>query len=142
MNRRQYVLAALAAGKDGAKFQPVQIQKLFFLLDREIPKHTGGPYFDFSAYDYGPFDSAVYDEVEALARDGLAVVDKSGFYRVYSLTPEGLARGTSALPEFTAQGREYATKVAEWVRSISFNQLVSAIYERFPEMKVNSVFRQ
>lgn len=142
MNRRQYVLAVMAAGKDGAIFQPVQIQKLFFLLDREIPTHTGGPHFNFSAYDYGPFDSAVYDEVEALAREGLAVVNKSGFYRAYSLTGEGLDRGRAALGELTPQGREYAIKAAEWVRAVSFNQLVSTIYDRFPDMKVNSVFRQ
>ncbi len=142
MNRRQYVLAGMAAGKEAAIFQPVQIQKLFFLLDREIPKHTGGPHFNFSAYDYGPFDSAVYDEVEALAREGLAMVDKSGFYRVYSLTHEGLAQGKAALGELTPQGREYAVKAADWVRAVTFNQLVSAIYDRFPDMKANSVFRQ
>lgn len=140
MERRQYVLAVMSAG-DRPEYSPAQLQKLFFLMDREVAAHTGGPYFNFRAYDYGPFDPAVYEEVEALAAMGLALVDKTGFYRVYSLSPAGLEQGRAALSEFTPAGREYAARAANWVRSVSFNQLVSEIYKRYPEMKENSVFR-
>lgn len=141
MDRSRYVLAVMAAGGEGARYAPVQIQKLFFLMDQEASAHTGGPYFDFSAYDYGPFDSSVYEAIEGQARDGGAVIDKSGFYRVYSLTPEGYANGLQALQNFTPQGRIYAAEASKWVRALSFDQIVSKIYDRYPEMKVNSVFR-
>ena len=140
MERRRYVLAVMSAG-DPPEYSPAQLQKLFFLMDREAAGHTGGPYFNFRAYDYGPFDAAVYEEAEALAAQGLAVVDKSRLYRVYSLTSSGLEQGRAALQEFTPAGREYAVRAANWVRSVSFNQLVSEIYKRYPEMKENSVFR-
>jgi len=130
----------MSAG-DRPEYSPAQLQKLFFLMDREAAGHTGGPYFNFRAYDYGPFDPAVYEEVETLAGMGLAFVDKTGFYRVYSLSPAGLEQGRAALNEFTPAGREYAARAANWVRSVSFNQLVSEIYKRYPEMKENSVFR-
>lgn len=140
MERRRYVLAVMASG-DRPEYSPAQLQKLFFLMDREAAAHTGGPYFNFRPYDYGPFDAAVYEEVEALAAQGLALVDKTGFYRIYSLTPAGIAAGTAALEEFTPAGRDYAARAANWVRRVSFNQLVSEIYKRYPEMKENSVFR-
>lgn len=140
MERRRYVLAVMSAG-DRPEYSPAQLQKLFFLMDREAAAHTGGPYFNFRAYDYGPFDPAVYEEAESLAAQGMAVVDKSGFYRVYSLTVPGLQQGKAALQEFTQAGRDYAASAANWVRSVSFNQLVSEIYKHYPEMKENSVFR-
>ncbi|HVC45255.1 MAG TPA: hypothetical protein VND20_10605 [Candidatus Binataceae bacterium] len=131
----------MAAG-DQASYSPVQLQKLFFLMDREARTQTGGPYFDFKPYDYGPFDADVYNEVEQLAKVGYAVVDSGGFYRVYSLTAAGIEEGKAALGEIAQPGREYAARAANWVRSVSFNQLVSEIYKRYPDMKENSVFRE
>ena len=39
------------------------------------------------------------------------------------------------------QQREYISRVFQWVRALSFEQLVRAIYAQYPEMKENSVFR-
>lgn len=77
MDRQMFMLAALAAAGESAAFSPVQVQKLFFLLDREASHLTGGPHFAFRPYDYGPFDYAVYDEINELANRGLAEVDYS-----------------------------------------------------------------
>ncbi|HZE59649.1 MAG TPA: hypothetical protein VE085_03760 [Burkholderiales bacterium] len=134
------MLAVMSAG-DRPEYSPAQLQKLFFLMDKEVPSHTGGPYFNWRAYDYGPFDAAVYEEAEMLAALGLTMVDKSSFYRVYSLSAAGLEQGKAALTEFTPAGRDFAVRAANWVRAVSFNQLVTEIYKRYPEMKENSVFR-
>ena len=61
------VLAALAASK-GAAHSPVQIQKLLFLLDRKLADRLEGPHFNFVAHNYGPFDRAIYDQLEELAK--------------------------------------------------------------------------
>jgi hypothetical protein len=39
MNRSEIVLAGLAAAGENATFTPVQVQKLFFLLDREAASY-------------------------------------------------------------------------------------------------------
>ena len=52
MDRRDYVLATLSAGGEHTSFSPAQVQKLFFLIDREIPQWVGGPHFRFEPYDY------------------------------------------------------------------------------------------
>lgn len=67
MYRQDLVLAALAAAGENAAFAPVQVQKFFFLIDREGAHLFGGPHFHFTPYDYGPFDSAVYEALDLLA---------------------------------------------------------------------------
>lgn len=141
MKRKKLVLAAMSPAGTGS-FSPVQVQKLFFLLDRNIGEQIGGPHFSFLPYDYGPFDSAVYHELEDLEDDGLVeVIEQNRFgRRTYRLTDQGLKDGQSALSELEEPIRDYTFSLVGWVRSLTFQQLVSAIYSRYPEMRQNSVF--
>jgi hypothetical protein len=141
MNRHELVLAALAAAQENATFSPVQVQKLFFLIDREAAALVGGPHFDFRPYDYGPFDSAVYGVLTSLEHEGFVQSLPSGRYRLYSLTPEGCQQGSRLLSTLGNNARAYLEQVTTWVRRLSFAQLVAAIYNKYPDMKVNSVFR-
>ena len=141
MDRSNLVLAALAAGGQNATFTPVQVQKLLFLLDREGAHLLEGPYFNFKPYDYGPFDRVVYDEIDALCRAGLAQVQNAGRYRTFSLTSAGFTEGVETLSALHPGVRGYISEVAHWVRQLSFQQLVASIYNRYPEMRANSVFR-
>lgn len=141
MERRELIVAALAAGGENASFSPVQVQKLFFIIDREAAPLIGGPFFAFQPYDYGPFDRSVYDELDALEEDGSIKTENSGRYRVYSLTPDGFATGVAQLDALPLMTKQYIKNVAAWVRALSFQQLVAAVYKRYPDMKVNSIFQ-
>jgi uncharacterized protein len=141
MNRSEILLAGLAAGGENATYTPVQVQKLFFLLDREASAALGGPFFKFVPYDYGPFDQAVYAGLDDLARRNLASVQNTGRYRVYGLSQSGQIEGRRLLETLQPAAREYLSNVARWVRQLTFQQLVASIYNRYPEMKANSVFR-
>jgi hypothetical protein len=44
MTRSEILLAGLAAGGENTTYTPVQVQKLFFLLDREAAAALGGPF--------------------------------------------------------------------------------------------------
>jgi uncharacterized protein len=142
MDRQSLMLAALAAS-DGAIHSPVQVQKLFFLVDQQIPSHTGGPHFHFVPYDYGPFDVDVYNEIENLAQQELKLIEQHSptHWKTYRLTPKGQRRGEELAGSMNPAVAAYLRNVSEWVRSLSFTQLVSAIYKKYPEMQVNSVFR-
>jgi uncharacterized protein len=142
MNRRETILAAMAAAGANARFSPVQMQKLLFLIDREVPQLVGGPHFAFVPYDYGPFDRRVYDELERLEEQGLTTMDRSSGYRRYALTSRGFAQGDDLLSSLNHEVATYIEKVGMWVRSLTFQQLVAAIYKKYPEMKANSIFRQ
>jgi uncharacterized protein YwgA len=143
MERSNFVLAVLAS-TEGHALAPVQIQKLFFILERRIPDEIAGPHFAFKAYDYGPFDPDVYREVEALAEKGLAEVQQPGAFamRTYRLTLKGQREGERLFRDFEPKTAEYIERVSNFVRTTSFADLVSAVYKAFPDMKVNSVFRE
>ena len=133
------VLVAMAAGGRGTLFEPVRIQKLLFVIDREIPHLVGGPHFDFQPYRYGPFDRAVYDELDALSRSGeVDITDGSG-RRTYALTGQGLARGAATLERLPKEVHRYLSDLARWVLSLSFGRLLASIYHRYPEMATRSV---
>jgi hypothetical protein len=141
MTREELVLASLAAAGENASFSPVQVQKLLFLIDREAAEHVSGPHFSFKPYDYGPFDRAEYEVLDLLEIKRLIRAYHNGRYQLYALTEEGFEHGSATLQRTSAPARSYIEQAAEWVRGLSFSQLVAAIYSRYPDMKVNSVFR-
>ena len=140
MERHELILAAMVPC-GGHRFTPVQIQKLLFLIDRQIPEHVGGPYFNFEPYHYGPFDRAVYQELEALADRGFVAIDITRSLRTFALTAQGDAWGKTALNELPAAAQDFIARAANFVRVQSFSSLVSSIYKAFPEMRENSVFQ-
>jgi hypothetical protein len=75
LSHRQEVMLAALAAESGSVFAPVQVQKLFFLLDQNIASDLGGKQFAFEPYDYGPYDRTVYSELEALSRRGLVTIE-------------------------------------------------------------------
>ena len=142
LTRREVVLAALASAGENANFTPVQVQKLFFLIDREAARLLNGPHFAFRAYDYGPFDSAVYDQLMLLKFEANLEIMGGGQYRLYTLTPDGFAEGQRIVSKLPTEAAKFLAAAAEWVRRLSFQQLVAAIYRAYPDMKVNSIFRE
>jgi hypothetical protein len=142
MDRRDLVLAILGAA-DGAPYSPAQLQKAVFLVDRNLPGVVSeGPKFDFSPYDYGPFDRAVYGEAEQLSLAGLAEVRQSGNsrYRSYAITENGKDRASAVLDQLNGATADYIRRVSAWVRSLDFATLVKSIYNEYPEMRANSIF--
>lgn len=123
-------------------YTPVQLQKLLFLLDRRLAPDLDGPHFDFKPYHYGPFDKAVYAELESMEQQGLVEIIREPHLKLrrFRLSPDGENRGRSVLASADPKTVEYMSKLADFVRTASFPSLVSAIYQAYPEMRVNSVF--
>lgn len=140
-SRQKLVLAALYAGSVDSDFSPVQVQKLFFLIDREASDVSGGPHFSFEPYDYGPFDQNVYTELDALSSLGDVEVDRSGSHRVYRLTQQGVERGQVEFAAMDAKAQDYLMRAKAWIKSLSFRDLVAAIYTAYPDTKEKSIFR-
>jgi uncharacterized protein YwgA len=139
MNRSEIVLAALAAS-DGALHTPVQVQKLFFLIDKKVAEYIGGPFFNFHPDDYGPFDKMVYVELEQLTEQGSVEIIHNGMRR-FRLTIQGQQHGDTLLSSIGEPVADYLRSLSRWVRSVSFADLVSAIYKEYPDMRANSIFR-
>ena len=138
--REELILAALAPAR-GKALTPVQVQKLFFLIDKNIAKLVGGPHFDFQPYNYGPFDKAVYDELERQRTAGNVEFIPQRTWNEFRLTEDGQTRGDAIFTKLDAKARDYIVRAVEFVMSLSFTELVSAIYKAYPDMQVNSVFK-
>jgi hypothetical protein len=143
MGRGELVLALLASAA-GRAYSPAQLQKTAFLVTRNMPGLvTEGPGFDFQPYDYGPFDKDVYNEASALKQQGFAEISQApwGRWVMYAATQAGIERGQQVLAELPAATQEYLRSVSNWALSQSFKSLVKAIYDAYPEMRVNSIFK-
>ncbi|MGV8059390.1 MAG: hypothetical protein AB2L12_15415 [Smithellaceae bacterium] len=141
MDRKEIVLAGLSAGNCDL-YSPVQVQKLFFLIDRNIAeKINGQAFFDFQPYNYGPFDKDVYTVLEVLSNEGYVQKVGQGAWTSFKLSQEGQKVGSAILDTLPTPEQEYIKAVSQFVRKLSFSELVSAIYKAYPEMKANSVFQ-
>lgn len=141
MTRHEVISAAMAT--NGAyTYTPVQLQKLLFLIDQRLAPELGGPHFDFKPYHYGPFDKAVYAELDSMEQKGLVEILREPHLKLrkFRLTAIGENFGRGVLDSADPKAVEYVSKLADFVRTASFPSLVSAIYQAYPEMRVNSVF--
>jgi len=142
MNRNDFVLAVFASSNN-AIYSPVQIQKLFFLIEKKIPELSKNNYFNFTPYNYGPFDPEIYDVISELISSGdLKVINdvNSGIMK-YNTTDKGQIRGEQILKSLGENAIGKIKILSEFVRKLSFSELVSAIYKEYPGMKENSIFR-
>lgn len=137
--RSDVVLAAMVPAPRDVWFDPVRVQKLLFLIDKEIPTLVGGPHFNFHPYNYGPFDVNVYLELEALTADSCVHTDRRLRYLRYKLTSKGLARGSTVLASLPERASLFVERACEWMLAASVSDLLSAIYRRYPEMTVNAL---
>lgn len=143
MTRSEMLLGILAAS-DGRPFTPVQIQKAAFLVTRNLPNLVNeGPSYEFIPYDYGPFDQKVYSDAEIMQREGrVEIIRQEGArWNRYSASDSGVHRGNQILNALDERERSYIVSLSQWVRTQTFEQLVKAIYEIYPEMRTNSIFR-
>jgi len=142
MNRNDFVLAVFASSNN-AIYSPVQIQKLFFLIEKKIPELSENNYFDFTPYNYGPFDPNIYDVIsELISSEDLEMIsDINSRIMKYNTTNKGQIRGEQILQLLGENATGKIKILSDFVRKLSFSELVSAIYKEYPDMKKNSIFR-
>ena len=142
MNRNDFVLAVFASSNN-AIYSPVQIQKLFFLIEKKIPELSENNYFNFTPYNYGPFDPNIYDVIsELISSEDLEMIsDINSRIMKYNTTKKGQIRGEHILQSLDEKVADKIRILSEFVRKLSFSELVSAIYKEYPDMKKYSIFR-
>ena len=142
MTSPDIVLAAMVPAPRDVWIDPVRIQKLLFLIDKEVPSLVGGPHFNFQPYSYGPVDLDVYLELEALTTDYCVHTDRTLRHLRFRLTSKGIGRGEALLASLPDKASRFVERACKWVLEASYHDLLSAIYQRYPEMAVNAVALQ
>ena len=141
MKPEEWTLLAINAAKEQG-LSPVRLQKALFLLGRHLPSDLGESFYSFTPYNYGPFDSEIYEDARKLAAKGFININQSPGQRwvEYQITASGIQVASQLNQAAPQQVVEYLNTVVSWTLSLSFQQLVGAIYKMYPEFKVNSVF--
>lgn len=141
-NRDITLLVIAAAGDTG--LTPVQLMKSVFLIGQSGVPDLPSNFYSFFAYNYGPFNPDVYRDGEALANEGLVleIKDASRSWSKYAITSAGLRYAENLKHQIASEFSDYIEAVVNWVKSLTFNQLLRAIYAKYPEMRENSVFQE
>lgn len=141
-NRQKWALAAISyAGEKG--LTPAQLQKSLFLFEKAFDKKIGD-FYNFTPYNYGPFDKSVYTDAEIFV--GKNLVRKSDgnanhTWSIYAITQSGEQLSETIVKELEPKMSNHLKKIVEWAQGLTFQQLISTVYQHYPEYKVNSVFK-
>jgi len=98
--------------------------------------------YQFEPYDYGPFCSAIYSDLARFEASGLIRKEDGARSPAYSLTTLGRAAAGRLAESVPAERLSYLQQVRSWVLVRSFNQLLTDVYEMYPDYAVRSVFKQ
>jgi hypothetical protein len=141
VERHDWTLLAISLAK-GRGLSPVQLQKILFLLWKSVPSDIGTDFYTFEPYNYGPFDRTIYSDAEYLSMFGLVNISNTGSgYSEYAVTPAGQTRAEMIRACAPPRALAYLEQAVQWAQSLSFSSLVRAIYNKYPEYRVNSVFQ-
>ena len=142
MDRTDWTLLAIAAA-EGDRLTPVQLQKALFLIGQTVPSVDQSNFYSFKPYNYGPFCQTIYADAEDLsARGFISIVSGPGqTWSNYQITPQGTERAQELLAQLDDHQKNYLKGLISWLKGLSFEQLLSYVYERFPDYAVNSMFR-
>lgn len=141
LQRSHWLLLTIAAAGENP-LSPTQLQKALFLLSKGMPEEDRAAFYSFRPYFYGPFCSDVYHDADELERDGTIAIIRplGGGLRKFAATFTGRGLAFRLAERAPAELVKYVRDVVAWVQSLTFEQLLTAIYEQYPEMRKNSVF--
>ena len=114
-------------------FSPVQIQKLFFLLEKKLNL----TYFDFKPYHYGPYDKGLTATLDLLSQEGKIHIKNIDGIIHYQASSTNTLNSSDFLDE---QKRKFIKKMTAFIKNLSFKELCMSIYKEYPEMAENSIF--
>jgi uncharacterized protein YwgA len=124
---------------------PLQLQKSLFIVGQSKLPGLPSDFYDFYAYNYGPFCEEIYHDTDTLVEEGMVfnipVAGQS--WSKYVITPKGQTRSEEIRKGKNNIGLvEYINETVQWVKSLNFSALLRAIYAKYPEYRVNSVFQE
>jgi len=111
-----------------------------FLFSKEGPDNVRDLY-DFSPYAYGPFDTAVYGDLDILEARGLirCSVVLGTNRRVFELSSQGQKRFEQLLEDAPPDGLAALRGIKEKLTSLGFVELLKFVYDKYPKYASRSV---
>jgi len=141
MNRKDWLLLIVSLAKDNV-LSPAQLQKTLFLFKENKPSSVGADFYEFVPYNYGPFCKDIYSDAQDLINEGLIKHFRplNETWEGYTITDAG--KKQINLLKIPKDDRQYLQNIVDWIKSLSFRELLSVIYKKYPQYKINSVFQE
>jgi len=143
MEKKDVTLLVIeSAGEEG--LSPIQIQKSLFLIGQSHLPALPSDFYEFYPYNYGPFCEEVYKDADTLVEEGMVFeMPVSGqSWSMYVIAPKGWDRAEAIRSENDIGDlAQYIKEIVEWVSSLTFSELLRAIYAKYPKYSENSVFQ-
>ncbi len=144
MQREDWLLLFLAtparSGERPRSLEPLRIMKGLFLMSQRGRGELDDLY-QFKPYDYGPFTSDIYADLQVLGLRGLvtqeAVAGRS--WRMYRPTTDGIERARELASALAPTDAATIDDAYRFVTTRGFLQLLRDIYAEYPEYAVNTV---
>jgi len=126
---RQKVLISILQ-EAGGQASRVQLMKWAFLLGMETLSQGGSSYYHFVPYLYGPHSFSLYQEIDALLRDGVLEVQKESLkWKLQDSFQKEILLPTSLKTDLRYIMNKYG--------SMKNSQLIDIIYDRYPWFTIN-----
>ncbi|MBU4373405.1 MAG: hypothetical protein KJ714_02985 [Euryarchaeota archaeon] len=172
INSGMKLLVALlyAKGVSGKINEPIRgitrLEKLVFLLQKEGKFKE---FYEFEAYDYGPWSGDIHDDIETLEEGKLAKIqtekvkvfaevsdekecvehetfDEESAYptevKLYSLSDNGLRAGEKVFEQLTLEERQKILEIKRKYNSIPLVDLLKYVYTKYPEAATESKIKE
>jgi uncharacterized protein YwgA len=132
MNKEDFILKILSLTPD-VSFSPIQIQKLFFLLEKRIGNDA--KYFKFIPYHYGPYDedlSSLIHDLEKREQITSSTIDGIKHYGINNPVD---------IKNFLDDRKKtfISQELIPFIKSKKILDLCYSIYKEFPDMAKRSV---
>jgi len=140
--KQKLLLLFISMGKE---IDPVRIMKGMFLLAENARERwlSDDSYYEFEPYYYGPCSFEIYSDLDELKAKGLIMGNRVAgeSWNRYSVTEKGKEFARKVKRELTPDLVKYIKKVRDFVSSVTFRQLLTAIYRSYPKYAAKSVFK-
>ena len=155
------VLLILGAGEGRSGFRGItRLEKILFLLSKEVPHPENVAVPEFEGYKFGPFSKDVYDSLEFLRSINLVNADDSPstddalelsevdpgiarFYepRTFRLTRDGRIVWDRLLGKLPSSFRDALLHLVTRYGGLSLPELIRYVYAQYPEYTSKSLIR-
>lgn len=145
MKRSDWLLLLLALrieGTERSALDPVRVQKGMFLFAKEGGVSESEAY-TFEPYNWGPYSTLVNNDLQELVRDEFAVArDVPGYtWKTFAPTADGVNKARNLLKTAPRDSVQKLAQIKKRVGLVTFNELLSDVYENYPEFATRSLFR-
>ena len=142
----QQKLLLLFIGAENREIDPIRIMKGQFILSKETPGSWLSPdmRYHFVPYSFGPCSFEIYSDLDSLERQNLirGTQPPQQSWKNYAVSNDpGNRELESVRNEFRPELLKYVLEVRRFVDSLNFRALLTAVYKKYPDYAVNSVFR-